>query len=570
MLQRVRLWKRTLLLLPWNQAAHHRALSSTTSPSNSSSDGDTLATLARVLRMPLLVEAQGATRVGSFVTNSMRIPRGERCVVVATASSAKRAGILPHFLRRAGYFPLLCELPDGSPREAHVGRIVDAAKRTGSSFVAAFGGSAVLHVGKAAAALLANEGRVSDFSAEEGGGGGQRSLEAPSLPFLAVPSCPGGGEASREAMILCDSIGLVRLAAHPASPQGVLIDPALAVSMGPLETLVSAYATLVSCMEGALRLDIDKGTRNLAFNGVQRAAGAIPVLLRAPNDLSARQDVAVASVIGGFVSSGGAAGACRGLGLSVAGKYNISYASVISAVAPETLAASLDLCLQRYEETEAAAAPPGTSGEDGEDDDEAGPRRLVDAVTETQPRSAAMRKRIRQRLAEEEGGGAKPGDDDDDLRSLLVPYASAAAEALNGKSTRLEEGPRMRLNVDPAGVDEDAVASILRFGRLARIVRGVLDSASRSAVAAPAPAPSAVDISSPVVKRDLAEFGQLLRSLRDLGKPIGVIVPSLATSYALSDFDLAAIADTAEVDSNTLAGPGKLGKRDLLSIVERS
>ena len=339
----------------------------------------------------------------------------------------------------------------------------------------------------------------------------------------------------------------------------------------------------MGCIEGALRLDIDRPTRELAFEGVARAAGALPRLMAFPRDLDARAELALASLIASAV--GGTAGACRGLGLSVAGRYSIPYATAVTAVAPEALSASLDACLQRYEDSD-PPPPPVAEGEEQEEEGDA-PRRLVDALTEMNPRSAAMRKRLNKRTKEEEGDAAHGGATDDaEMRALLVPYAAAANEAMGGGSKRGgDEGPRMRLNLDPVSVDEDAVASILRFARVAAIVRGAVEQPQQGQPQQQqqqqqqrgqgqgqqgAGELDFAALSSGAVQRDLNEFGVLLRRLRSAGEAAGAPPPCLASGFTLCDTDLAAIADIAEVDPHTIANVASLGKRDLLAVLERS
>jgi alcohol dehydrogenase class IV len=151
--------------------------------------------------VPLFFQPHGIAHAGRFAAEALRVRPGERCIVIATQRSAKRANALVHFLRKGGFLPLLCELPDGEPVEAHVAAGVAAAKRTGSTFVAAFGGNAMLSVGKAVAALLVNGGRVGEYARNLGG---KSSLASASAPLLVVPSCPAGTELSRSATIVCD------------------------------------------------------------------------------------------------------------------------------------------------------------------------------------------------------------------------------------------------------------------------------------------------------------------------------------------------------------------------------
>jgi alcohol dehydrogenase class IV len=213
----------------------------------------TLAALARLARAPLLFEPQAATKVAAFAREQMRLPPGAKCVVVATATAAKRAAIVTHFLRRGGYLPLQCELPDGAPLESSVAQVMDAARRTGAGFLAAYGGGATLSVGKAAAALLVNEGSVSLYAPELGG---RQRLARPSLPFLAVPSCPSGAELHRDAHVLFQGQALATLAADVkalAATRATLEAASLEASLQATSERQAAAAALKAAAEKTFR-----------------------------------------------------------------------------------------------------------------------------------------------------------------------------------------------------------------------------------------------------------------------------------------------------------------------------
>jgi alcohol dehydrogenase class IV len=539
--------------------------------------------LAKLARVPILLEPQGATKVAAFAREHLRLEPGQKCVVVSTATAAKRAAIVTHFLRRGGYFPLHCELPDGAPLESNVAQVMDAAKRTGSTFVAAYGGGATLSVGKAAAALLTNGGRVADYAPELGG---RRALSKPSLPLLAVPSCPCSSELTREAHILFKGQALASLRAHPASVQGALVDPALAVTLTGEAALTSGYATFVHCVEALLRPDSDTAQRALAFEGVQRAAYALGGVLLEPRSVAHRSQLAVASLIASALLAQGPLGASRGLGLAIAGRYNVAYSAAVTALAPEVLAGTLDAALQKYEtsaggddaEEELAAAGGSSAGSD---------RELVDESALLEPASKAMQRRVAKTLKEDADAEGDGAGDDDELRRLLVPYSKAAAAAAGSSSSAAA-----------AGEDEDAAATLVRLTRLAGVVHRAVDRAkglgARVAAAAtagkgsgpaaataplpPSPSPSPFSIeplgadwrhfgaAGSDAEGDLSAFRDLLVSLREVGAPVGVHPPTL-DDFKLTPVDLQAVAEAAEVDPNTTAHVVPLRKSDLLTML---
>ena len=529
--------------------------------------------VAKLARAPILFEPQGATKVAAFARDNMRLQPGQKCVVVSTATSAKRAAIVTHFLRRGGYFPLQCELPDAAPLESNVHQVIEAAKRTGSTFVAAYGGGSALSVGKAAAALLTNEGKIADYAAELGG---SRSFLKASLPFLAVPSCPSGAELTREAHILFKGQSLATLKMHPQSMIGAVVDPALAVSLQGDSALTTAFATLVHCIEALLRQDSDRAMRALAFEGVQRAAYALGGVVAEPKVVSHRSQLAFASLISSALMAQGTLGACRGLGLSIAGRYNVPYSAAVTAIAPDALAASLDAALQKYDESTGVSEESDASQRSGGE--------LIDESEELQPASKAMQKKIAKAVKEDAAAEKEDGGpDDSELSKLLVPYAQTAAEVANGG----------KVGASSTGADDDDVAATLvRFTRLGGVVHRAVDrakalsakaKAGSGAAGIPAASPSPFSLeplgddwrhigdsqASASAESDLNAFRDLLSGLRAVGEAHGVHAPCLE-DYKLTPLDLQTIAEAGEVEPNTLANVMPLRKSDLLAVLKAS
>lgn len=553
-----------------------------------------LAQVARLARMPVLMEPQGATRVASFARDQLRLAPGQRCVLVSTASGAKRAGIVSHFLRRGGYLPLHCELQGGAPTEAAVRQVMEAATRTGSTFVAVYGGAAALSVGKAAAALLTNPGGgLADYATELGG---SRSLAVPSLPLLAVPSCPSSSELTREAHVLLRGQALARLVAHPASVQGTVIDPALAVTLPPAATLTSGFATLVHCAEGLLRPDSGRELRALAFEGLQRAAYALPAALARPTDVRPRAQLALASAIASVLISGGPLGVCRGLGLAVAGRYDVPYAAAVTAMAPEALAVALELALQRFDELE-PGGPADDEGAGGQGD--VGGRHvgvrsdafeLQDEGHTMHPRSKAMQRRVARAVREDADAESDIGGDAEMTR-LLNAWAGAAQEAASpgGNHGGWPMAPPFA-GAKPAGAgggaegDSDASAALVRFTRLGATLRRAVARASTGGRAQTPPAPlealgadwrdlgkagSDADGDGGGQELDLEALRESLVELRGAGAAHGAPAPAL-DDFRLTPLDLQAIAEAAEVEADTMAAPTPLRKSDLVAILRAS
>lgn len=505
--------------------------------------------------------------IATIARNDLGAMPGTRCLVLATSTSAKRAAIVPHFLRKGGVMPLLCELPEAAPISQNVAAAVDMAKRTGSTMVAAYGGSAVISVGRVAASIIANGGRVRDYAS--GQDGSAKPPANPSLPFLAVPSCPSGMELTREAVVLGDGNTLSTLKAHPGSVQAAVIDPRLAVSLEGEQCLNSGYATLVHAIEAYMRTDSDPMVRRLSWFAVQLASRCLGATLSSPKDVAARADMAVASALVSAAMATGCLGPCRGIGLTIASRYQISYSAAVTAVGPEVLSCLSEFFVSRWEdEKEQSDAAGGDGSGQGE------PMTWRDNLDEDE--DAIMRRR----KTFSKGGGRKnsmftspasgsKGDRKPVKQSTsgsdAVEQEDAGGSEFDRQLREFAETASANLEVADAEEDSDTGMTVQRLRHVAYAIKQALAS----------PQGPLLDLSNvrdmPATHLgDPGQLGSLLVRLRDCGKgvPGGVNPPSL-DDYALSDADIGSIADAAEVDENTLSCLVQLRNSDIKEILKR-
>jgi alcohol dehydrogenase class IV len=564
---------------------------------------------AALTRTRVLAQADAVSLIPSVARDALRVPPGTRAVVVAGgASASKRALVVPHHLRRAGYLPVLCELPDASPLAENVAAAVEMAKRTGAGLILAYGGAAAMSVGRAAALVAANGGKVKDYAAAVGGKG---SPHAASLPFIAVPSCPAGGlEVARESTLLFEGQNVGVLRPHPASLQAAVVDFSLAAaSLHGDPALRTGYATLVHAIEAYTRTDSDAATRHLSWAAVQAAArglgrlfGAAPKPAGKEDNLRARADLASASALVGAAMTSGPLGPCRGIALSVASRYRIRYSDAVSALAPEVLSGLAEFLGDRLEEIEEAEAggarPVGAAAGDGgggggmewrdtfeEDEDVVMRRRRqwteggkgATAMFSSGRRAGAAAGQRRGRgtaRADDKGEAAAEGIDGARLDADLAEYARHAEGTIGGGCSGSSR--------DDSEVNEEDPASDVIVGarRLRHVVFALREGlAAGAAASSSSSSPPVIDYgtlppSSALADCPLSALGDLLRDYQKLGATLvpavdATSVPSLA-DYALSDADVRSVADAAEVDDNTLAHLVQLKNRDIVEMLRRS
>ena len=173
------------------------------------------------------------------------------------------------------------------------------AKDAHAELIVAYGGGSVIDTAKAVAGLAANGGDPLDYLEVVGLG---KPLAKPALPVIAMPTTSGtGSEVTKNAVICCVPQKVkVSMRADSLLPRVALVDPLLTLKC-PLEvTRNSGLDALTQCIEPYVSCKHNPITDGLCREGIRRAAKSILAACNDPGCVSAREDMAIASLIGGI------------------------------------------------------------------------------------------------------------------------------------------------------------------------------------------------------------------------------------------------------------------------------
>ncbi|HXJ60306.1 MAG TPA: iron-containing alcohol dehydrogenase [Verrucomicrobiae bacterium] len=260
--------------------------------------------------------------------------QGQRALVL-TGNNPARSESLFVALREQGIetMPFVVK---SEPDTSLVRAGANQARAERCAMVIAIGGGSVLDAGKAVAMLATNPGDVLDYLEVVGHG---KTLTVPGLPFLAVPTTAGTGtEVTRNAVIaspehqvkasLRSSLLLARLAV--VDPELTLQLPrALTASTG-LDALTQLIEPYVSCRANPL---VD----GLCREGLVRAARSLEHACNVPDDLVAREDMALASLFSGLALANAGLGAVHGFAAPIGGRFCAAHGAVCAALLPQVM-----------------------------------------------------------------------------------------------------------------------------------------------------------------------------------------------------------------------------------------
>ena len=287
--------------------------------------------------------------------------------LLVTGRAATRAASLLDSLHGAGLTPVTFAVA-GEPTVAVVRDGTAAALDAGCDLVIACGGGSALDAGKAIAALLGNGGDPLDYLEVVGRG---RPLERAGAPFIAVPTTAGtGSEVTRNAVLASPEH---QMKASLRSPhmlaRAAVVDPDLLAGLPPSVIASSGLDALSQLIEPFLSARANPVTDALAREGIRRSArslrraheqavqaaraGARPQVHDDPAGAAeTREDLALASLLGGLCLANAGLGAVHGFAAPIGGTWPAPHGAACAALLPHAMRINL-----RALETRAPAHP---------------------------------------------------------------------------------------------------------------------------------------------------------------------------------------------------------------------
>lgn len=210
---------------------------------------------------------------------------------------------------------------------------VQTAKANTCDMVISFGGGSVIDAGKAIAALASNEGHPLDYLEVIGKG---QPLQNPPLPFVAIPTTAGtGAEVTQNAVLASDEYKVkVSLRSPLMLPKLAVVDPELTLDMPPYITAQTGMDALTQVIEPYTSRLANPITDVFCVEGIKRAASSLKTAFEQGDNLSAREDMALASLLGGLALANAKLGAVHGFAGTLGGMYSAPHGAICAGLLP--------------------------------------------------------------------------------------------------------------------------------------------------------------------------------------------------------------------------------------------
>jgi alcohol dehydrogenase class IV len=262
---------------------------------------------------------------------------GNRALVVAgrSANAVRRAEALLNILPANGLQTVSFQV-EGEPTVDVVRSGTQYARDARCNLVIGFGGGSVIDAGKAIAALLTNDGDPLDYLEVIGKG---KPVTMPSAPFIAVPTTAGtGAEVTRNAVLGSHEHRVkVSMRSPFMLPRVALVDPELTLGLPKEATAFTGLDALTQLIEPFVCNKANPLTDAICREGMRLAARSLRRVYENGEDLTARSDMATASLFGGLALANAGLGAVHGFAAPLGGMFPAPHGAVCAALLPHVM-----------------------------------------------------------------------------------------------------------------------------------------------------------------------------------------------------------------------------------------
>jgi len=240
----------------------------------------------------------------------------------------------------------------GEPTIELIDRGVQLARTAGVTGIIGFGGGSVMDSAKAIAGLTTNQGEILDYLEVIGKA---KPLKTKALPLCAMPTTAGtGAEVTKNAVLGSPQHRVkVSLRSPILLPQLVLIDPQVTVPLPPDVTAFTGMDALTQLVEPYVSVRANPITDAFCLSGITRAVEGLPGAFHNGQDLSARTDMSLASLLGGMALANAGLGAVHGFAAPIGGMFEAPHGAICAALLPHAMEVNIQALRRRAPESDA-------------------------------------------------------------------------------------------------------------------------------------------------------------------------------------------------------------------------
>jgi alcohol dehydrogenase class IV len=300
-----------------------------------------------------------------------------RNVFVVTDAGVVAAGLLQPVLDSLAAAGLSVELFDQTPANPTTTAVDTAAaqfKESGSELIIALGGGSAIDAAKAVRILAGGpaEAKCAEYALMLG----DKVRPLPTVPqmppMIAIPTTAGTGAEVTPWGVITDEVRKLKMGmGGPATiPTVALIDPGMTLTLPPHLTAATGMDALTHLIEAYVSTNMAPIALDaLILDGIGRIGRFLRLAVTQPNHQQAREEMMLASMLGGIAISSRWLGATHSLAHQLSGIAHVHHGLACALMLPAQMQFSLPGALARYAQIAQALDPipvPGSVREEAE------------------------------------------------------------------------------------------------------------------------------------------------------------------------------------------------------------
>jgi alcohol dehydrogenase class IV len=271
---------------------------------------------------------------------------GGKVLLVTGKSGLRESGMLQRIdilLKSSGFEIIPFFQVESEPSLETVRKGLALARENQADWVVGLGGGSAMDAAKVIAALFEAE---NDLEYYFGGG----KIEVPGIPIITVPTTAGSGAEVTFNAVLSDPVNKVKKSIRDPlmAARVTIIDPMLMVSAPPNVTVYSGLDALVQAIEAFTSRGAGPLTDIYALSAVERIGSNIMKVYNDGQDIQARTEMAMGSLMAGIALSNARLGVVHGLAHSIGIRTGKPHGLVCAVLLIPVMRFNLSVCYEKY------------------------------------------------------------------------------------------------------------------------------------------------------------------------------------------------------------------------------
>ena len=274
---------------------------------------------------------------GTFeMLGNKSVEYGKRIFLVTGKSAMHKSGVLVKAMKilkdSSAEVIYLYDKAEHDPSVETVDNGVNLVKNGNFDVVVGIGGGSALDVAKTIACLVKNEGSAGDYLSG-------KEINYPGIPFIAVPTTAGTGAEITKNSVITDTKKKLKqsIRSNYMIAKAAIIDPLLTVSMPPYITSASGMDALTQAIECYVSLSANPVSSALAIESISLISRNILRAFINGNDLQARENMALGSLLGAMAFANASLGAVHGLAHPIGAMFDVPHGVICALLLPHVM-----------------------------------------------------------------------------------------------------------------------------------------------------------------------------------------------------------------------------------------